>query len=49
MEDGEWNVRFQFLLRIENTPNLWFGVFEAVEKLRFSSSLSIETTLSIES
>lgn len=27
MEDGEWNVRFQFLLRIENTPNLWFGVF----------------------
>ena len=26
MEDGEWNVRFQSLLRIENTPNLWFGV-----------------------
>ena len=36
MEDGEWNVRFQFLLRIENTPNLWFGVLRLSRNYSFA-------------
>ena len=40
-------MKFSFSFhKNEKRPN---GTLEAVEKLRFSSSLSIETTLSIES